>query len=169
MTEKEKLFSEEDWVFHLFHGVGQVKGIEEKTLGGETKKYYKVEADKGTYWIAVNKMESDRIRLVADEEILQKALETLNDIPRVMADKHTDRKARITQVTKDGDLISFCLLLRDLQARRVADKLNTTEQRAHRRLKKRITSEWAASSGKPLNIITKDLNKIIRDIPVPEK
>ena len=138
MTEKEKLFSEEDWVFHLFHGVGQVKGIEEKTLGGETKKYYKVEADKGTYWIAVNKMESER-------------------------------KARITQVTKDGDLISFCLLLRDLQARRVADKLNTTEQRAHRRLKKRITSEWAASSGKPLNIITKDLNKIIRDIPVPEK
>lgn len=169
MAENQELFSEGDWVFHLYHGVGQVKGIEEKTLGGETKKYYKVEASKGTFWIAMSKMESDRIRLVADEEMLQKALGTLKTAPQTMSEKHTTRKARITQVAKEGDLISFCTLLRDLQARRVADKLNTTEQRAHRRLKKRITSEWAASSGEPINIVTKELNKIIRNIPVPEK
>jgi len=169
LTENEELFSEGDWVFHLYHGVGQVKGTEEKTLGEETKKYYKVEADKGTFWVAISKTESDRIRLVADEEMLQKALDTLNTSPQMMSEKHTTRKARITQVIKEGDLISFCSLLRDLQARRVADKLNTTEQRAHQRLKKRITAEWAASSGEPIAIVTKELNEIIRNVPAPEK
>lgn len=168
MSEKEKIFSEGDWVFHLYHGVGQIKGIEEKTLSGETKKYYKVEARKGTFWIPMSKTESDRIRLVASEEKLQEALKSLKKPPQIMANKHTTRKGRITQVTKEGDLTSFCTLLRDLQARRVADKLNTTEQRAHRRLKKRITSEWAASSGESISTVTKKLNKIIRDIPAPE-
>ncbi len=169
MIEKEKLFSEGDWVFHLYHGVGQIKGIEEKTLGGETKKYYKVQARKGIFWIAINKAESDRIRPVVNQEELLEAIEILKAPPQVMGNKHTTRKSRIVQVTKDGDLHSFCALLRDLQARRVADKLNTTEQRALRSLKERIASEWAASSDNTVKDIKLELNKIIQGIPAPEK
>jgi len=172
MSEEEKLFSKGDWVRHLYHGVGQITAIEEKTLGSETQKYYKVQAhqaNKGTFWIAINKTENDRIRPVVDQTKLLKALEVLKAPPQMMSNKHTDRKGQITQVLKDGDLIGFCALLRDLQARRVANKLNTTEQRAHRSLKKRIASEWAASSGSELNDINKDLNEIIQNIPTPEK
>jgi len=169
MPEKEQLFSEGDWVRHLFHGVGQIKGIEEKTLGEETHKYYKVQARKGTFWIDINQVESDRVRRVVNQEKLYEALIALKASPQTMSNKHTLRKSRITQVIKDGDLIGFCNLLRDLQARRVADKLNTTEQRAHRSLKKRIASEWSASSGETLNEINKELNEIIRSIPAPAK
>lgn len=167
MSEGEELFSKGDWVFHLYHGVGQIKGLEEKTLAGETKKYYEVEARNGTFWIPINKAESERIRHVANDQELKKAIETLKAIPRQMAQKHTSRKSRITQVTKEGDLIEFCSLLRDLQARRVADKLNTTEQRAHRKFKKIIASEWAASSGIPVSEANKKLNAILREVPVP--
>lgn len=169
MTEKEQVFSEGDWVYHLHHGVGQIKGIEEKTLGDETKKYYRVEAHNGIFWIAVGKTESDRIRPVANQEELHEALEILKAAPQVMGNKHTTRKSRIALVTNEGSLADFCSLLRDLQARRVAGKLNTTEQRAHRRLKERIASEWSASSKQELKDINKELNKIIRDISSPEK
>ncbi|MBS1250245.1 MAG: hypothetical protein MAG431_01836 [Chloroflexi bacterium] len=169
MTEQEQLFSEGDWVFHLHHGVGQITGIEEKTLGDKTQKYYEVEARKGTFWISINKAESDRIRPVVNQEELEEALRIIKAPPQTMADKHTSRKSRISQVTNEGELSDFCALLRDLQARRVADKLNTTEQRAHRRLKKRIASEWSASSGKSLSEINKELNKIILSITSPEK
>ena len=169
MSEEEKLFSKGDWVRHLYHGVGQITDIEEKTLGSETQKYYKVQAHKGTFWIAINEAENDRIRPVVDQKRLHNALEVLKAPPQKMSNKHTARKGQITQVIKDGDLIGFCSLLRDLQARRVAGKLNTTEQRAHSSLKKRVASEWAASSGSELNDINKDLNEIIQNIPAPGK
>jgi RNA polymerase-interacting CarD/CdnL/TRCF family regulator len=168
MSEGDKLFSKGDWVFHLYHGVGQVKGLAEKTLAGETKKYYEVEARNGTFWIPISKAESDRIRPVAGKKDLKKAIKALKKTPRTMANKHTSRKKRINDVTKEGDLIEFCSLLRDLQARRVADKLNTTEQRAHRKLKKIVASEWAASEGIPLSDANKELNAILRDISGPE-
>jgi len=165
---KEQVFSEGDWVFHLYHGVGQVEGIEEKILDGESQVYYKVKARNGVFWVPVNKAESDRIRRVASEEELQNALDILQSPPEKMAPKHTTRKSRITQVTKDGDLEGFCALLRDLQAKRTSDKLNTTEQRAHRKLKKKIASEWSATRDIPLQEAKKKLNKILRDIEAPE-
>ncbi len=164
MTEEKRLYSKGDWVFHLYHGVGEIMGVEEKILGGESDTYYKVEARKGTYWIPIEEAESDRIRRVASEKELQSALDILQSPPEEMADKHTTRKSRITQVTKDGDLEGFCALLRDLQAKRVTDKLNTTEQRAHRKLKKKIASEWAATEDIAVREATKKLNKILRDI-----
>lgn len=167
MAEEKRRYAKGDWVFHLYHGVGEVQGIEEKTLGGENETYYKVQARKGVYWIPIEEAESDRIRPVASEKELQNALDILTSPPEVMADKHTTRKSRITQVTKDGDLEGFCALLRDLQAKRVADKLNTTEQRAHRKLKKKIASEWAATRDMPVREATKELNKLLRDISPP--
>jgi len=164
MTEDKRLYSKGDWVFHLYHGVGEIQGVEEKSLGGENETYYKVKARKGVYWIPIEEAESERIRPVASEKDLDKALDILKSPPEEMADKHTTRKSRITTVTKEGDLEGFCALLRDLQAKRVTDKLNTTEQRAHRKLKKKIASEWAATKGIAVREATKELNSILREI-----
>lgn len=157
-----------DWVFHLYHGVGQVEGIEEKILDGESQTYYKVKARNGVFWVPTDEADSERIRRVASENELSHALKILKSPPEEMASKHTTRKSRITQVTKDGDLEGFCALLRDLQAKRTADKLNTTEQRAHRKLKKKIASEWSATREISMQEATKKLNKILRDIEAPE-
>lgn len=166
-TDMKNVFSEGDWVFHLYHGVGKVEGIEEKVLDGESQVYYKVKARNGVFWVPTSEAESERIRRVASEEELSSALEILQSPPEEMASKHTTRKSRITQVTKDGDLEGFCALLRDLQAKRTADKLNTTEQRAHRKLKKKIASEWSATREISLQEATKKLNKILRDVELP--
>lgn len=169
MSEKQKSFSKGAWVSHLHHGVGQVEGKEKKSLGGESREYYKVQTRNGVYWIPTDSVETDRIRLVVSEKMLQTSIMILESPAENMADKHTDRKNRINDVITEGDLDGFCSLLRDLHGKRAADKLNTTEQRAHSNIKKKIASEWSATRDISLQEANKELNKILRRIKPPEK
>ena len=169
MSDELKSFRKGDWVSHLHHGVGQVEGKEKKSLGGEDKEYYKVQTRNGVYWIPTDTLDPERIRPVVSEKKLQKAIIILEAPPEMMDSKHTVRKNRINQVAEDGDLEGYCLLLRDLHGKRAGDKLNTTEQRAHTTIKKKITSEWSATREISLQDANKELNKLLRKIKPPEK
>ncbi len=168
MSDEIKSFRKGDWVSHLHHGVGQVEGKEKKSLGGESREYYKVNTRNGTYWIPTDNLDPERIRRVVSEKALQKALAILETPAEPMDSKHTIRKARINDVIAEGDLVGFCTLLRDLQGKRAADKLNTTEQRAHTTIKKKIAAEWSATREISLQDATKELNKLLRKIKAPE-
>ena len=168
MSEEVTSFSKGDWLSHLHHGVGQVEGIEKKSLGGEIREYYKVQTRNGVYWIPTDNVEPERIRPVVSEKKLQKAITILEEPAVQMDSKHTVRKNRINEVTAEGELEGFCALLRDLQGKRAGDKLNTTEQRAHSNIKKKIASEWSATREISLQDAKKELNKILRRIKPPE-
>lgn len=169
MAEEIKSFRKGDWVSHLHHGVGQVEGKEKKTLDGEIKEYYKVQTRNGVYWIPTDGLDPERIRPVVSEKKLQKAIMLLESPAEDMDSKHTVRKNRINQVTEEGDLNGFCTLLRDLHGKRAGGKLNTTEQRAHTNIKKKIASEWSATREISLQDANKEINKILRKIKAPEK
>jgi RNA polymerase-interacting CarD/CdnL/TRCF family regulator len=169
MSEEEISFSTGDWVSHLHHGVGQIEGIEKKSLGGESQEYFKVLTRNGVFWIPTDKINEDRIRLVVSEKVLKKSIAILESPPEKMDSKHTVRKKRINQVIKQGDLKGFCTLLRDLHGKRVADKLNTTEQRAYTKIKKKIAAEWAATREISVQDANKELNKILRKIKKSNK
>jgi RNA polymerase-interacting CarD/CdnL/TRCF family regulator len=169
MADEIKSFRKGDWVSHLHHGVGQVEGKEKKILDGETREYYKVQTRNGVYWIPTDNLDPERIRLVVSEKNLQKAIGILESPPEPMDSKHTVRKNRINQVIEEGDLDGFCTLMRDLQGKKAGDKLNTTEQRAHANIKKKISSEWSATREISLQDANKEINKILRRIKPPEK
>jgi RNA polymerase-interacting CarD/CdnL/TRCF family regulator len=169
MTEEVKSFRKGDWVSHLHHGVGQVEGKEKKSLGGESQEYYKVRTRNGFYWIPTDKIDPERIRPVVSEKKLQKAIAILESAPEVMDSKHTVRKKRINEVIAEGDINRFCTLLRDLQGKRASGKLNNTEQRAHRSIKKKIAAEWSATKEITTQEANKELNKILRRIKPPAK
>jgi RNA polymerase-interacting CarD/CdnL/TRCF family regulator len=168
MSEEIKSFRKGDWISHLHHGVGQVEGKEKKELDGESREYYKVSTRNGIYWIPIDSLDPERIRPVVSEKNLQKAINILESPPETMDSKHTVRKNRINQVIADGDLEGYCNLLRDLHGKRAADKLNTTEQRAHTTIKKRIASEWSATREISVQEANKEINKILRKIKPPE-
>lgn len=169
MSEEVKTFKKGDWVSHLQYGVGQVEGKEKKSLGGENQEYYKVLTRNGVYWIPTDNLDPERIRPVVSEKKLQKAIAILESPAGVMDSKHTVRKKRIDEVSAQGDLEGFCALLRDLHAKRAASKLNTTEQRAHTTLKKKIAAEWSATREVSLQDANKEINKILRKVTPPEK
>jgi RNA polymerase-interacting CarD/CdnL/TRCF family regulator len=169
MTDRVKSFKKGDWVSHLHHGVGQVEGKEKKVLDGESRNYYKVQTRNGVYWIPTDNINTERIRPVVSEKILQKALAILESPPEVMDGKHTVRKNRINKVLDKGEILELCTLLRDLHARRAGGKLNTTEQRAHANIKKKILAEWSATREVSTQEANRELNKILRKIKPPEK
>ena len=169
MSEKPRSFRKGDWVSHLQYGVGQVEGKEKKTLGGESLEYFKVQTRNGVYWIPTDNLDPERIRPVVSENNLQKAIAILESPAEAMAGKHTDRKKRIDEVTEKGDLAGFCALLRDLHGKRADGKLNTTEQRAHTAIKKKIAAEWSATREIAVQVANKEINKILRRIKPPEK
>ncbi|MCJ7734031.1 MAG: hypothetical protein MUP11_05745 [Anaerolineales bacterium] len=169
MSAGHKSFKKGDWVSHLHHGVGQVEGIEKKSLAGESKEYYKVQTRNGIYWIPTDDLDPERIRPVVSEKNMERAIAILEAPPEVMDKNHADRKNRINQVSTDGELAGFCALLRDLHAKRAADKLNTTEERAYTNIKKKIASEWSATREITLQDANKELNKILKNIKPPEQ
>ena len=169
MSDELKSFKKGDWVSHLEYGVGQVEGKEKKSLGGESQEYYKVQTRNGTYWIPTDKLDTDRIRPVVSEKKLQNAIAILESPAKAMDSKHAVRKKRIDEVSAEGDLEGFCALLRDLHGKRAGSKLNTTEQRAHTAIKKKIAAEWSATREIPVKEANKEINKLLRKIEPPEK
>lgn len=167
MSDELKSFKKGDWISHLQYGVGQVEGKEKKSLGGESQEYYKVLTRNGVYWIPTDKLDPDRIRPVVSEKKLQNAIAILESPAKAMASKHAVRKKRIDEVTAEGDLEGFCKLLRDLHGKRAASKLNTTEQRAHTAIKKKIAAEWSATREIPIKEVNKEINKLLRKIEPP--
>jgi RNA polymerase-interacting CarD/CdnL/TRCF family regulator len=169
MSDELNSFKKGDWVSHLQYGVGQVEGKEKKSLGGESQEYYKVQTRNGVYWIPTDNLDTDRIRPVVSEKKLQKAIAILESPAEAMAGKHADRKKRIDAVSAEGDLEGFCRLLRDLHGKRAGSKLNTTEQRAHTAIKKKIAAEWSATREIAVKEANKEINKLLRNIEPPEK
>lgn len=169
MTNEQKSYKKGDWVSHLQHGVGQVEGKEKKSLDGESQEYYKVQTRNGTYWIPTDNPDPERIRPVVSERKLQKAISILESPAEAMDSKHTARKKRIDEVTAVGDLEGFCKLLRDLHGKRAGGKLNTTEQRAHASIKKKIAAEWSATREITVKEANQEMNKLLRKIKPPEK
>jgi len=150
-----------DWVVHLYHGVGQIKKVEEKRLNGNAQDYYMVKTYNSVFWVPVSKINNERIRPLTSPIELQEALKVLQKPPQEMDTNHNNRKNRIEIVKSDGSLKPTLRLVRDLSAREAEKKLNTTEKRALERLKDHMLREWAACMHIDLEEAGKRLNNML--------
>lgn len=162
MTEQKTAYTKGDWIVHLYHGVGQVKGIVSKKVAGEKSKYYRVKTDNSTLFIPVQEFDDERLRPAATRKELEKAMKVLRETPEEMAPDHTDRRRRIREVKNQGSLEEILKLVRDLSWRRYHKKLNNTEERALRRFKDRLLREWSVAMETTPEEARRDLNKILR-------
>jgi RNA polymerase-interacting CarD/CdnL/TRCF family regulator len=132
-----------DWVVHLHHGVGEIKSIEDKELGGSSATYYKVVTSNSTLWVPLEKAENRWFRPLASREEFDDVLEILQRPPQEMHSNHNRRRRRINTVKAEGSLYDMARLIRDLWGRRAERRLNNTEERALRRFTDRLLREWA--------------------------
>lgn len=157
-------FSQGEWIVHRYHGVGQIKGVEEKELNGKERKYYRVRTDNSVFWVPVSKADSDRIRPLTPKTRFKKALQVLKRPPREMSSNHNERKSLIWEAKKDGSVEPMLRIVRDLTARQTESKLNTTEKRALDRFKDRLLSEWAACMGIEIDEARQKLEKRLQPL-----
>lgn len=137
-------YAKGDWIVHLYHGVGQIKGVVKKQLSGKEKKYYRVKTHNSIIFIPVKKADNNRIRPLTPRSEFKKALKVLERPPREMSSNHNTRKKIIREAKTDGSVEPILRIVRDLTFRQHDSKLNTTEKRALNRLKDRLMYEWSA-------------------------
>ena len=147
MTEQDQTYAIGDWVVHLTYGVGQVKKIEKKPIGGTMKKCYHVRTDDGVFWLPIDNDDNVRVRPIAGPKRIQRALNFLKKAPKKMAANFQSRRKQIQRVSLDGDLNTDLKLVRDLNARQFKKGLNATEQNAFNTIVKRFLQEWSLSKG----------------------
>jgi RNA polymerase-interacting CarD/CdnL/TRCF family regulator len=163
MSENVQPYEVGDWVVHLTYGVGQIKKIEKKPIGGTQQKCYHVRTNDGVFWLPLDNADNERIRPIAGPKLIQRALAVLKRAPKKMAANFQSRRKRIKRVSLDGDLQTDLKLVRDLNARQFKKGLNATEQDAFNTIVKRFLQEWSLSKGIEIDEAHEMLERFLRE------
>lgn len=161
--EKQLMFSEGDWLVHRNYGTGQIRGVEDKNISGESSKYYKFQTEDITIWLPVDDINEELIRPLSSEEEIEEAIAVLRRPPKDMESNFNKRKSRIRKVKKNNEPVAIARLVRDLRERRRQEGgLRAAERRALRSLTKKFVQEWAACLGVKTDTARRKLDRMLR-------
>lgn len=141
--EGEQIYSRGDWIVHRNYGVGQIKGIDVKKLGGREVACFKVKTKDCTYWLPVDKTPNSRIRPIISSPEFKQIISILKRQPREMDSDYKKRRQRIRKVEEKSSMVAIAELIRDLAALQAERGLNMTDEQAFERLTARLISEWS--------------------------
>ena len=82
MNLEQKTYKTGDWIVHIFYGLGQIIGIDKRTLEGEKQMYFRVKTSDIVYWIPVIKIDFNRIRPIASINQIRYALAIVKKPPK---------------------------------------------------------------------------------------
>jgi RNA polymerase-interacting CarD/CdnL/TRCF family regulator len=117
-----------DWIIHSRYGLGQVIGVEEKTLEDCKLPYYNVKTDTFSYWLSSSNLESGRIRRIARSEEFNKALNLISAEPVLLDENFRTRMQSINDLIAENSILSKAQLIRDMHARNVRKDIHANER-----------------------------------------
>ena len=162
--ESSHAYSVEDWLVHAFLGIGQIKAIELKNISGENVQYYRIKTTDSTFWIPVDRMDSQELRPLSTPVEIQLATAILLRPPKAMSSDHKMRKNDIRRVQLKNSLEDIARLIRDLRARQLErGELALEELNAMRALKQRLVEEWSVITGEKTDNIASTVEKLLND------
>jgi RNA polymerase-interacting CarD/CdnL/TRCF family regulator len=154
-------YSKGDWIVHARYGVGQVKGIEKKTLEGENKLFFKVKTFDSVYWLSVVRTDVEYIRPITSEYQIKRALTLIRKPPEKLPENHNHRNKAISEALSDPSLYTKARMIRDLSGKQHASKLNFTEEDAFLKMKKQLLNEWSIVEDKDQDVLEEKLEKAL--------
>lgn len=109
-------FKTGEYVVYPSHGVGLIVGIEEQEVAGLVLELFVIsfEQDKLTLRVPVAKIKSVGMRKLAEEDEVNKALETVTGRARVKRTMWSRRAQEYEAKINSGDLIAISEVVRDL-------------------------------------------------------
>jgi RNA polymerase-interacting CarD/CdnL/TRCF family regulator len=157
-----------DWVVHRNYGIGQIRSVESKSISGQKVRCFKIQTVEGTYWASIKDMGNPRMRPLASQDQIQRALSEFTEESPIVETDHQAWKKRIKQVHWEGSLIDVVKIIRDLTAKHDYKKLNDYETKALKRFTDLLIGEWAAITGLKRQTVQKKFNVLLSDIKQPE-
>ncbi len=156
------IYAEGNWLVHSYYGIGQIKGIEVKDISGASVDYFRIQTTDSTYWVPVDRMDSEKMRPVSTLEEFRLTIAILQRPPKEMSPDHQVRKTRIQRVQHQNMPEDIARLIRDLRARqRNKGKYNLDENNVIRTLKQRLVNEWSIVAGKSEEEIASSLDALL--------
>ncbi|MBM3137022.1 MAG: hypothetical protein FJZ98_02420 [Chloroflexi bacterium] len=145
MHENITRLTQGDWIIHTRYGLGQVVGIEEKTLDDNIKLYYNVKTVAFSYWLSSLNLESGRIRRFAGSEEFNQALNLISSEPGNLDENFRNRMQTINDLIAENSILSKALLIRDMHARNVRKDIHANERGILDQQKDQFVEEFVVS------------------------
>ena len=119
---EEETLHKGDWIVHTQHGVGQIRGVEKKKIGGNVRNYFRVSISGGEYWLPTNPL-PDYVRSVASQYKLRKAMKLIKKAPQGLPKDYKENDRVVAARLAEATLESRGELIRDLYARQHDDDM----------------------------------------------
>ena len=132
-----------DQVIHWTLGLGEVIGLEERSLSGESALYYLVRIKDLTVFVPADHGTECRLRAPAAKRDFKKMLVILSQPGTELAENRFERKAALRKEMADGSPESIFRVVRDLTSRARTKNLNDDDRNILERALSLLRSEMA--------------------------
>jgi CarD family transcriptional regulator len=138
-----EVFAEGDLVVYPNHGAGYVAGVEEKTILGESRRYYIVYIADGDLTLNIPADGDTDLRPCADEAGVAAALEILREAPEEMPEHWNHRLKHNQEKIRSGEISRVAEVVRDLSDYGDEHGLSTGERNLLAKARRILISEVA--------------------------
>ncbi|MFC7737194.1 CarD family transcriptional regulator [Roseomonas sp. GCM10028921] len=141
-----KDFKAGDFVVYPTHGVGQVQGIEEVPVAGQSLKVIVVtfEENRMTLKVPMAKAASSGLRKLASDKVMGEAMDTLRGRARIKRTMWSRRAQEYEQKINSGDPIAIAEVVRDLHRNAGQPDQSFSERQIYELAMDRLAAEVAA-------------------------
>ena len=161
MFEDTNSFSKGNWIVHCYYGIGQIMKIEKKRLDGQTSQFYRVQTNESTYWLPIDQTDCERVRHIATDQDIRRAINVIKKPPQMLMDDHKERSAWIEEITADNSITTLATIVRELNAWQKVKKLNASDQKVLEHNRKLLLQEWSLIEGISIDEASKKLQDIL--------
>ncbi|HEX8990227.1 MAG TPA: CarD family transcriptional regulator [Anaerolineales bacterium] len=156
-----------DTVMHWNHGLGQIRGLEERKVSGESQLYYAVQIQDINIWVPADAMLASRLRRPTSAPAFKKLLPILGGPAEALPIERHERKTLLRTKMASGDAGSLCHVIRDLTSREKEKPLNDDDRSTLKRARLMLLREWGYSLQVPLAQAEDELQELLSHSPTP--
>lgn len=150
-------------VIHWTYGLGEITGVEEKTIHDHLESCYVFCTADLTLWIPVNNGEQSSLRRPTPPEEFAQLFAILSGPGEQLSEDPMQRKNHLMAQIKDGQLASICRVIRDLTNLKRNSKLNDQERTMLERTVNSLLTEWTYSLEVPLSQAQQSMSAMLGD------
>ncbi|QCX33808.1 hypothetical protein FDN13_08925 [Caloramator sp. E03] len=157
------MFSIGEWIFYPVFGAGLIINIEEKKICGDEKKYYIIKFINGiNMMIPVFSNEAYRLRKAISKDECVGIYNILKSEPEGLPSRWVDRYKSYKNCIYDGDIKKLAKMLRDIGNLSQSKKLSKSEIKIFFSILELVSGEICAVLNKDIEMIKKEIIRIIK-------
>jgi RNA polymerase-interacting CarD/CdnL/TRCF family regulator len=156
-----------DTVVHWIFGSGKIVDVDDKGLPGQPCFYYLIEGNEQTLWVPVDERGNSSLHLLTSRLGFKLLINILRSQGEEMSNNPYQRHDHLDERMKKASPQDLCLVIRDLTYRSRSRKLSGSDIRVLKHAQSFLLDEWERSLGTPREKARREIESILKEIPVP--